>query len=177
MPWLQQDFVDDFVSDLKTATIDSVDDLVDNFVDDFVNKTAIDRKTKNEFANDFVSDLKTATIDSVDDLVDNFVDDFVNETAMDRKTKNEFANNFVNTKVNNSTQQTILLISHFWHFKALKHWFDWLKKILTYSQTPRLALGWTITSFCIFISTFVRAQKSRVLSPRTRNLLLNFEMN
>ena len=123
-----------------------------------------------DFVDDFVSDLKTATIDSVDDLVDNFVDDFVNETAIDRKTKNEFANNFVNTKVNNSTQQTILLISHFWHFKALKHWFDWLKKILTYSLTPRLALGWTITSFCIFISTFVRAQKSRVLSPRTRNL-------
>ena len=50
-----------------------------------------------------------------------------------------------------------ILIAHFWHFKALKHWYDWLKLFLTSSLTLRLALGWTVNSFCIRIFTFCKS--------------------
>ena len=65
---------------------------------------------------------------------------------------------------------SIFLIAHFWRFNAFKHWFDCLKLILTSSLTLRLALWWTIASFCILIFVFC---KSTEKNSRSRQLPLS----
>ena len=50
----------------------------------------------------------------------------------------------------------------------MKHWFDCLKLLLTSSLTLRLALWWTVNSFCILILIFVRAPRKH---SRSRQLL------